>query len=167
MEIALGDDTIVRFVRRGIVTFQRDGLPPISFRDVLYVPGLKKNPISFSTLQDRGLVVSFRGTEVLIHPKGSRLTSRQVTGVRDGKLFRLLFHPLRALAASNDSNSQLCELWHRRMAHLCHGALRRLREVVTGVSQFLQSIRMCAEGVRLVNLPRLLFPAVTTGQLGY
>jgi hypothetical protein len=91
MEIALGDDTIVRFVGPGIITFQRDGLPPILFRDVLYVPGLKKNLILVSTLQDRGLEVSFRGTEVLIHPKGSCLTLWQVIGVRDGKLFRLFF----------------------------------------------------------------------------
>ena len=135
MEIALGDDTLVRVAGIGIVSFQRDGLPPISFRDFLYVPGLKKNLISVSTLQDRGLEVSFRGTKVLIHPKGSRLTSRQVIGVRDGKLYRLFFQPQHVLAASSDGNNQLCELWHRRMAHLHHGALGGLREVVTGVSQ--------------------------------
>jgi hypothetical protein len=91
MEISLGDDSIVRVVGHGTVTFQRESMPPISFRDVLYIPGLKKNLISVSTLQDRGLEVSFRGTEVLIHPKGSRLTSGQVIGVRDGELYRLSF----------------------------------------------------------------------------
>jgi hypothetical protein len=55
MEISLGDDTIVRVVGHGIVTFQRDDLRPISFRDVLYILGLKKNLILVSTLQDRGL----------------------------------------------------------------------------------------------------------------
>jgi hypothetical protein len=132
MEISLGDDNIVRVVGRGTVTFQRDTMPPISFRDVLYVLGLKKNLISVSTLQDKGLEVSFRGTKVLIHPKGSRLTSGKVIGVRDGKLYRLFFHPLHALGASSNDNSQLCELWHRRMVHLHHGALGRMREVVTG-----------------------------------
>jgi hypothetical protein len=29
MEIALGDDTLVKVVGRGIVTFQRDDMPPI------------------------------------------------------------------------------------------------------------------------------------------
>ena len=62
MDISLGDDTIVRFVGRGTVTFQRESLPPILFRDVLYIHGLKKNLISVSTLQDRGLEVSFKGT---------------------------------------------------------------------------------------------------------
>ena len=38
--------------------------------------------------------------------------------------------------SSGSSESHLCELWHRRMAHLHHGALRVLREIVTGVPQF-------------------------------
>jgi hypothetical protein len=66
-------------------------MPHILFMDVLCVSGLKKNLISVSTLQDRGLEVSFRGTELFIHPKGSSLASGQVIGVRDGKLFKLLF----------------------------------------------------------------------------
>jgi hypothetical protein len=135
IEISLGDDRVVRVAGVGTVAFQRDGMPPISFTDVLYVPGMKKNLILVSTLQDRGLEVTFRGTEVLIHPRGSSLASRHVIGVRKGKLFRLLFQPLHALATSSDSNKQLCELWHRRMAHLHHGALGGLREVVIGVPQ--------------------------------
>jgi hypothetical protein len=50
MEIALSDDSIVRVAWRGTITFQRESVPPISFRDVLYIPGLKKNLISVSTL---------------------------------------------------------------------------------------------------------------------
>jgi hypothetical protein len=74
MEIALENDSLVKVVDIGIFIFQRDSMPPISFMDVLYVPGLRKNLISISTLQDRDLEVSFRGTEVFIHPKGSSLT---------------------------------------------------------------------------------------------
>jgi hypothetical protein len=91
IEITLGDDTLVRVVGIVTITFRRDSMPPISFRDVLYVPGLKKNLISVYTLQDRGLEVTFRGTEVLIHPRGSSLASGQVIGVRDGKLFIFIF----------------------------------------------------------------------------
>jgi hypothetical protein len=50
MEISLRDDTIIIVVGSGTMTFQRDTMPPISFKDVLYVPGLKKNLISISTL---------------------------------------------------------------------------------------------------------------------
>jgi hypothetical protein len=47
--------------------------------------------------------VYFRGTEVFIHPKGSYLALGQVIGVRDGKLFKLIFHPLHALAVSSEN----------------------------------------------------------------
>jgi hypothetical protein len=57
MDISLGDDSLVKVVGIGIVTFQRDDMPPISFMDALYVPGLKKNLILVSTLHDRGLEV--------------------------------------------------------------------------------------------------------------
>jgi hypothetical protein len=50
MDISLGDDSLFRVYRIDIVTFRRDGMPPISFRDILYVPGLKKNLISVYTL---------------------------------------------------------------------------------------------------------------------
>jgi hypothetical protein len=76
--------------------------------------------------------VSFQGDEVLIYLKGSNITSSRVIGTRDGKLYRLSFQPLHALASSNNIR-QLCELWHKRMAHLHHGALRVLREIVTGL----------------------------------
>jgi hypothetical protein len=129
IDISLGDDRVVT------VAFRRENLPPILFTDVLFVPGMKKNLISVSTLQDRGLEVTFRGIEVLIHSRGSSLDSGQVIGVRDGDPYILLFQPLLALVASSDNSGQLCELWHRRMAHLHHGALGGLREVVTGVPQ--------------------------------
>lgn len=39
-----------------------------------------------------------------------------------------------ALISSNvDGEKELNELWHRRMGHLHHGALRMLKETVTGV----------------------------------
>jgi hypothetical protein len=158
MEIALGDDILVRVVGIGTVTFRRDSMPPISFRNVLYVPGLKKNLISFSTLLDRGLEVTFRGTEVLIHPQGSLLASGQVIGVRDGKLFRFLCQPLHALAVSSDSSRQTCELWHHRMARLHHGALGGLREVVTGVPQISTEHQNVCRGCALGKFTKASFP---------
>jgi hypothetical protein len=133
-------------------------MPPISFTNVLYVPGMKKNLISVSTLQDRGLEVTFRGSEVLIHPRGSSLASGQVIGVREGTLFRLLFQPLHALAVSSDNNRQLCELWYRRMAHLHHGALGGLREVVTEVPQINIEHQYVCRGCALGKFDKASFP---------
>jgi hypothetical protein len=166
MEIALGDDSLVRVVGIGIVTFRRDSMPSISFRDILYVPGLKKNLNSVSTHQDRGLEVTFKGTEVLIHPKGSLLASGQVIGVRGGKLFRLFFQPLHALAVSSDSSRQTCELWHHRMAHLHHGALGGLREVVTGVPQISMEHQDVCRGCALGKFTKVSFPSSDTRSIG-
>jgi hypothetical protein len=102
-EIVLGNNTIVRAVGRDTVSFQRKLSPPMVFRDVLYVPRLKKNLISVSTIQDRGFEVSLRGDEVLIYPKGSSATSARVIWTRDGKLYSLSFQPLHALASSNSN----------------------------------------------------------------
>jgi hypothetical protein len=138
----------------------------ISFTDVLYVPGMKKNLISVSTLQNRGLEVTFRGAEVLIHPRGSPRALGQVIGVREGKLFRLLFQALHVLAASIDSNRQSCELWHHRMAHLHHGALGGLREVVTRVPQINIKHQDVCRGCALGKFAKASFPSSDTRSAG-
>jgi hypothetical protein len=83
----------------------------------LYVLGLKKNLVSISTIEDRGYEASFRGGHVFLYSKGSSVTSAKVIGIRHEKLYTLMFHPARALMHST-SSSDLCELWHTRMAHL-------------------------------------------------
>jgi hypothetical protein len=73
IDISLVDDRIVTVAGIGTVSFRREDLPPISFTDVLFVPGMKKNLISVSTLQDRGFEVLFIGSEVLIYPRGASM----------------------------------------------------------------------------------------------
>ena len=98
-----------------------------------YVSGLRKNLISVSTIEDRGFEVRFREGHVYILPRGASFTSAKVIGTRCGKLYRLDFQPISTLMSSDSSESHLCELLHRRMAHLHHGALWVLREIVTGL----------------------------------
>jgi hypothetical protein len=159
IDISLGDNRVVTVAGIGTVSFRRENLPPISFTDVLFVSGMKKNLISVSTLQDRGFEVSFRGTEVLIYPRGCSIDSGQVIGVREGDLYRLLFQPLHALVASSDNNGQLCELWHRRMAHLHHGAFGGLREIVTGVPQISIEHQDVCRGCVLGKFAKASFPS--------
>jgi hypothetical protein len=61
LEIVLGDDTVVKAVEHGTISFQRECMPPLVFMDVLFVPRLKKNFVSVSSLHDRGLEVSLAG----------------------------------------------------------------------------------------------------------
>ena len=56
VEVVLGDDTVVRAVGRGTIIFQRGSISPMTLRDVLFVLGLKKNLISVSMIEDRGLI---------------------------------------------------------------------------------------------------------------
>lgn len=70
-----------------------------------------------------------------MYPRGTNITSARVIGVCHEKLYRFMFQPTRAFA-SITNNNDLCELWHRRMAHLQHGAMRVLREIVTGLPEF-------------------------------
>jgi hypothetical protein len=80
-------------------------------REVIYVPGLKKNLVSVSAIEERGYEVLFHDGQVLLFPKGSSITSAKVIGTRHEKLYKLMFQPARALIHTTN-NSDLCELWH-------------------------------------------------------
>ena len=108
VEVVLGDDTLVRAVGRGTITFQRESMSPMNLRDVLFVPGLKKNLISVSMIEDRGLGVTFLDGNVRVFTKNVGPYSSYTIGVRCGKLYKLLFQPQHALTHSR--NSELCEL---------------------------------------------------------
>lgn len=57
--IILGDDRAVRVAGVGEVAFRRESLAPLRLTDVLYVPGLRKNLVSLSCIEDKGLAVLF------------------------------------------------------------------------------------------------------------
>jgi hypothetical protein len=90
-DVVLGDDRTVRAAGVGTVIFQRESLPPLKLTDVLYVPGLTWNLVSVSTIEDRGYEVVFRGGQVLLYPKGGNIASARVIGVRQEKLYRMIF----------------------------------------------------------------------------
>ena len=126
----MGDDAWYQVQGVGIVSFERESGKPLSFADVLYVPGLTKKLILVSTLEDKGYQVNFCDHRVYIRPKGSDRSLDRVIDRRSGKVYRLHFESAEALVSSNNSQGELC---HRRMAHLHHGALRHLRQALIGV----------------------------------
>lgn len=144
IEIVLGDNHTVRVIGVGTVIFEREPLPPLKVMDVLYVPRMKKNLISVSAIEEKGFDVTFLGGQVLMHSKGASITSVKVIGVCSGKLYKFNFLLAGALVSSTSGSTHtsttnsrdLCDLWHRRMAHMHHGALRVLREITTGVRDF-------------------------------
>ena len=97
---------------------------------MLYVLGLTKNLISVSTLEDKGYQVKFCDHRVYIRLKGSDRSLDRVISRKHRKAYRLHHELAKALVSSSQG-----ELWHRRMAHLHHGALRHLRQAIIGVPQ--------------------------------
>ena len=132
LHIELGDDVWYQVQGVGTVSFQRESSKPLSFVDVLYVSGLIENLISVSTLEDKGFQVKFQDHRVYIRPKGLDRSLDWVIGIQSRYVYRLHFESAKALVSSNNSQG---ELWHRRMAHLHHGAFRHLRQAITGVPQ--------------------------------
>jgi len=91
IDIVLGDDRTVRAIDVGIVTLERESLPPFKVMDVLYVPGMKKNLISVFAMEEKGFDVTFSKGQVSMHLRGASITSTKVIGVRFGKLYRFNF----------------------------------------------------------------------------
>jgi hypothetical protein len=58
--IEIEDDKRYKAQGVGTVSFQRELGKPLWFADVIYVPGLTKNLISVSTLENKGYEVTFR-----------------------------------------------------------------------------------------------------------
>lgn len=130
LQVELGDNSKYAVKGIGSTSFQLESGDSLYISDVIFVPGLKKNLPSNSALEDKGYRFSLTNGQVLVCLKGSSIDSAGVIGVREGGLYRLVGRLVQALV--HDSIS-LCELWHRRFAHLHYKALSALRKMVTGL----------------------------------
>jgi hypothetical protein len=103
------------------VSLGYDNQYPIKgLKDVLYVPGLKKNLLSISALDKKGFRVAFVDGEVLMWSKGKTIEDAVAIGIEEGGLYKLKGHSDAALTHYTESP---CELWHRRLAHINYKAL--------------------------------------------
>jgi hypothetical protein len=62
----------------------------VHLSNVLYVPGLEKNLVSISCLEDKGNIIAFIDENVLSWHKDSSIEEARVIGRREGNLYRLL-----------------------------------------------------------------------------
>ena len=91
LEVVLGDDTVVRAVRRGTVRFDMESMQPMFLRDVLYVLGIEKNLVSVSMIEDTGFGVYVLDGKVHIFPKAEGPSASYAIGVKCGKPYTLHF----------------------------------------------------------------------------
>jgi hypothetical protein len=117
----------------GESTYKLDSRTPMKMKDVLYVPGLKKNLLSILALDNKGFRVYFIDGEVLMWPKGKNIEDEIVIGTEEGGLYKLKGH---SDAALNHSIESPCELWHRILDHIKYKALPYVSKVVTSLPKF-------------------------------
>ena len=120
---------------------------------MLYVPSLKKNLLSISRLEKKCFRVAFVDGQVLMWPQGKTIDDAIVIGVKEGGLYKLKGRSDQALV---HSTINMCELWHRRFAHLHYRALPIVSKIVTGLSKFQVNhegiCRGCAQGKNVKNM---------------
>ena len=101
-------------------------------KEVLFVPRLRKNLLSISALDAKGMGVAFIDGQVIMWPKGKTIVDAVVIGEQGG-LFKLKGHPEQALIHDIVEPN---EIWHRRLAHVHYRALPIASKVVEGLPEF-------------------------------
>jgi hypothetical protein len=146
-KVELGDKNTYPVKGIGQASIKLESGNNVHLSNVLYVPGLEKNLVSISCLEDKGNRIAFVDGEVLSWSRDSSIENARVIGTREGRLYRLLERNDEALVHDEVNPS---ELWHRRYAHLNYQALPFLKKMVVGIPE-LQSVhegicRGCALG---------------------
>lgn len=119
LEIILGDDATYIIKGVGNVTLQLDQGNSIHLQEVLYVPNLKKNLMSISTMEDRGYKVAFIDEKVNVWK--TNFKDAFTLGFRIGNLYQVVGSPLGTMSCDTSL------LWHRRSIHLHCKALPNVR----------------------------------------
>jgi transposase InsO family protein len=101
-------------------------------KEVLYVPGLKKNLPSISALEKKGFRVAFIDGEVLMWAKGETLNEAIIIGNEENGLYKLKGHSEAAMTHAIENS---CELWYIRLAHINYKALPYICKAVTDLPE--------------------------------
>ena len=97
-------------------------------KEVLFVLGLKKNLLSISALDAKGMWVALIDGQVIMWPKEKTIDDAVVIGKQEGGLYKLKGHPEQALIHDTVEPN---ELW--RLAHVHYRALPIASKAVEGL----------------------------------
>jgi hypothetical protein len=129
-KVELGDKTTYLMEGFGQASIKMKTSNYVHLSNVLYVPGLEKNLVSISFLEDQEKRIAFVDGKVLSWHKDSNIENARVIGSHEGNLYRLLEQNEEALT-HNEVNPN--ELWRRSYAHINYQALPFLRKTVEGI----------------------------------
>ena len=101
-------------------------------KNVLFVPGLKKNLLSIYVLDAKGIRVTFLDGQVLMWPKGKSFDDAVVIWEQEGGLYKLKGQPKKAFIHDSIEPN---ELWNRRLAYVHYRVLPLARKVVEGLPE--------------------------------
>eukprot|EP00253_Pinus_taeda_P030511 PITA_30511 len=96
VHIEMGDDGRYSATGIGTISFERESGKPFILKEVMHVPGLKKNLISVAMLEDKGYDVVFSKGKAFLRSKTTRET--QKIGVRVKNLYQLHVDACSAMA---------------------------------------------------------------------
>ena len=121
--VKVADDKILAVTGKGTIIIQeeiRGSLQERELKNVLLVPGLKRNLFSIGTVSNKNFSFHAYKEKCEIRDSNGKLSS---IGVRYKTLFRMLFKvkiPIECNVADLriNSNSEKLKLWHERMAHV-------------------------------------------------
>lgn len=130
MKIILVDNSTHPVKCFGYIKFHLDSRESIFLHDVMYVPRLKKNLVSISTLEDKGMSVSFIKGKVLTWPIGSFTRDAFTMGSIFEGLYRVTNISLLKLA--HDTN-HISEIWHQILTHLHYNSLPKMKKLVSEI----------------------------------
>ena len=107
-----------------MVAFQREHGAPLTLIDVMYVPGLKKNLVLVMLLEEKGYDVVFSKGKAFLRHIAMGQTKRIRIQVKN--LHKLEVDDCVALSTKVKlvQRQDIGQLWHTRLGHLHHGALK-------------------------------------------
>jgi hypothetical protein len=155
-KVELGDKTTYPVEEFGQASIKMKTGNYVHLSNVLYVPGLEKNLVSISCLEDKGNRIAFMDGKVLSWHKDSNIENARVIGSREGNLYRLLEQNEEALV-HNEINPN--ELWHRRYAHINYQALPFLKRMVEGIPELQSTHEGICKGCALGKNIKKPFPS--------
>ena len=102
----------------------------MKMKDVFFVPGLKNNLLSISSLDAKGMRVAFIDGQVLMWTKGNTIDDAIVIGEQEGGLYRLKGQPEQDCVHDSVEPN---EIWHRRLSHVHYRALPLASKAIEGI----------------------------------
>ena len=157
----LGDDYKYPIKGSGESSYKLDSGKFMKMKAILFVPRLKKNLLSISELDEKGMIFAFLDCQVLMWPKGKTIDDAVVIGEQEGGLYKLKGQLEQALVHESVETN---ERWHRRLPHVHYRALPLQAKLLKVFQKFKQNTTMSAKDVRKERTQRRYFQVVRARQ---